>query len=493
MPKMPKLCSGLGGLGAATPALPPVGIKGASGLSLNLKRVDDMEQEGVIPMHERDSRAERLRHFSTICSEMTPQIYLGGDVVAQNLAQLQSHGITHVLNAAGVACPNYHEGELSYLTLHLYDSANEDISTILYEAVAFIEEIVHSGGRVYIHCHQGVSRSSAMAIAYLMWTNGCGYESAYAFVRERRGVASPNAGFIARLMQLAKRFAAPTPTAPRLYRMVPAHTAPRARSVDGPCSVAMLDPRTAVVLHGAEAVFVWCGKRAHAAYVAAAHAWAARLVKFEGAPAATEVAQGDEPAAFWEVLGGGDSGQVPPKVAAWDADYGVGKKPIIANLELELPGGKGGKDAAPAAAKSPPARAAPPLPTPRGMGAPLETPRGRGGSRQPEPEPEPEPPTKPEPQAALYELEDGEWEEMGMFDSDDLDDDKVLVLLARADGVISSHGTCFVWVGGEADEDEARELGAAFARAKELPAEMPLEIVISGKEPGLFWSYFVNG
>ena len=40
---------------------------------------------------------------------------------------------------------------------------------------------------------------------------------------------------------------------------------------------------------------------------------------------------------------------------------------------------------------------------------------------------------------------------------------------------------------------QARELGAAFARAKELPAEMPLEIVISGKEPGLFWSYFVNG
>jgi len=392
---------------------------------------------------------------------------------------------SQVLNAAGVACPNYHDGALTYLTLHLYDSASEDISTILYEAVAFIEDVVSSGGRVYIHCHQGVSRSSAMAIAYLMYANGWGYEPAYAFVRERRGIASPNAGFIARLMQLAKRFAAPTPTATRLYRMVPAHTAPRARSVDGLCSAAMLDPRTAMVVHAPAAVFVWCGKRAHAAYAPAAHAWAARLVKFEGAPAATAVAQGEEPAAFWEALGGGDSEQVPPKVAAWDDDYGVGKEPVIANLELELPGGKGGKGAAPAAAAAKPkpaaTAAAPPLQTPRG-GAPLETPRGRGGSRQPAPEPEPPPPPKPEPQAALYELEEGEWEEMGMFDSDDLDDDKVLVLLARADGVISSHGTCFVWVGGEADEEEARELGAAFARAKELPAEMPIEIVISGKE-----------
>ena len=49
-----------------------------------------------------------------------------------------------MLNAAGVACPNYHEGALTYLTLHLYDSASEDISTILYEAVAFIEGVVRS-------------------------------------------------------------------------------------------------------------------------------------------------------------------------------------------------------------------------------------------------------------------------------------------------------------------------------------------------------------
>ena len=141
--KMPKL--GLGQAAAApAPALPPMG-KGASGLSLNLKQVDDMEQEGprpdaqrhamltpcsrhahavhahmhapcthrahamhmhmpwqekVDPLYERDNRAEKLRHFSKICSELTPQIYLGGDVVAQNLEQLQSHGITHVRCAA---------------------------------------------------------------------------------------------------------------------------------------------------------------------------------------------------------------------------------------------------------------------------------------------------------------------------------------------------------------------------------------------------------
>lgn len=78
------------------------------------------------------------------------QVFLGGDTVARNLKQLQDNGITHVLNAAGVACPNYHEASKSfeYLTLHLHDSADEDISTIMYDAVAFVEKVVVSGGKV---------------------------------------------------------------------------------------------------------------------------------------------------------------------------------------------------------------------------------------------------------------------------------------------------------------------------------------------------------
>ena len=35
--------------------------------------VADPEQEGTNPLYERDNRAEKLRHFSTICSELTPQ------------------------------------------------------------------------------------------------------------------------------------------------------------------------------------------------------------------------------------------------------------------------------------------------------------------------------------------------------------------------------------------------------------------------------------
>jgi hypothetical protein len=40
---------------------------------------------------------------------------------------LRAHRVTHVLNTAGVACANYHEGTTSlvYKTVHLYDSPRQ--------------------------------------------------------------------------------------------------------------------------------------------------------------------------------------------------------------------------------------------------------------------------------------------------------------------------------------------------------------------------------
>jgi len=53
---------------------------------------------------------------------------------------------------------------------------------------------------VLVHCSQGVSRSTTIAIAYLMWKTGKSYDDMYKVVRGKRGVTSPNVGFMCQLM-----------------------------------------------------------------------------------------------------------------------------------------------------------------------------------------------------------------------------------------------------------------------------------------------------
>lgn len=58
----------------------------------------------------------------------------------------------------------------------------------------FIEAGLEKGG-VLVHCAGGRSRSVAFVVAFIMSTQGCGYDLAYAQVRRARPVASVNKGF----------------------------------------------------------------------------------------------------------------------------------------------------------------------------------------------------------------------------------------------------------------------------------------------------------
>lgn len=59
----------------------------------------------------------------------------------------------------------------------------------------FIDEALQAGGKVLIHCGDGISRSPALAIAYLMMTFNVTHEEAYLHVQARRFCASPNLNF----------------------------------------------------------------------------------------------------------------------------------------------------------------------------------------------------------------------------------------------------------------------------------------------------------
>jgi protein-tyrosine phosphatase len=80
------------------------------------------------------------------------------------------------------------------------DHPQEDITCVMYDAFDFMEAALLGGGKVLVHCHQGVSRSTTIAIAFLMLKTNQTYDDVYKVVRAKRGVTSPNVGFMCQLI-----------------------------------------------------------------------------------------------------------------------------------------------------------------------------------------------------------------------------------------------------------------------------------------------------
>ena len=170
--------------------------------------------------------------------QVAPGLFLSSDAVARNRALLTECGITHVLNCAGHICGNYFEDDgLTYRTLWLMDTPAEDLTCVLYANIDFVRAAIAGGGKVLIHCSQGVSRSSSCVMAYLMATRDEPYDSTYAAVKAVHGIANPNMGFACQLIQWHKRRTAPQPAdPPRLYRIAPHSQADPVHLVPKHCS-----------------------------------------------------------------------------------------------------------------------------------------------------------------------------------------------------------------------------------------------------------------
>ena len=76
---------------------------------------------------------------------------------------------------------------------------------VLIEGADFADSEIKNGGKVYIHCRQGLGRGPTMMIAYLIRT-GLTYEDAYNMVRRVRTFINPRPGQIARLKELEQYY-----------------------------------------------------------------------------------------------------------------------------------------------------------------------------------------------------------------------------------------------------------------------------------------------
>jgi dual specificity MAP kinase phosphatase len=89
---------------------------------------------------------------------------------------------------------------VEYLSLHLKDHVREDIASVFYEAIEFMIQAVAEGGRLFVHCVQGISRSATICLAYMIFTQKRSYVECFKDLKERRMCANPNMTFIAQLV-----------------------------------------------------------------------------------------------------------------------------------------------------------------------------------------------------------------------------------------------------------------------------------------------------
>lgn len=254
-------------------------------------------------------KRDRIALFDKECSKVSEHIYLGGDSVARNRDVLKQNGITHVLNCVGFVCPEYFKADFVYRTLWLQDSPSEDITSILYDVFDYFEDVREQEGRVFVHCCQGVSRSTSLVIAYLMWREGQSFDDAFQYVKAARGIADPNMGFACQLLQCQKRVHA-VPLSPnsllRMYRIAPhspydpLHLVPRMLNDPSPSA---LDSRGAFIVHIPTGIYIWIGRSCEAIMERDARGAVSQIVRYERAQGPIfAVKDGQEPSYFWDAF-----------------------------------------------------------------------------------------------------------------------------------------------------------------------------------------------
>jgi serine/threonine/tyrosine-interacting protein len=139
--------------------------------------------------------------------EILPGLFLGPYSCSKDLELLQQNAITHIVSIRDssekkILRPRFPE-HFQYFEIEVSDSPNERLIPHFPQAKAFIDNALYNGGRVFVHCNGGISRSPAFVVAYVMETVKMDYQQAYSYVQNRRFCMNPNEGFKVQLKVLS--------------------------------------------------------------------------------------------------------------------------------------------------------------------------------------------------------------------------------------------------------------------------------------------------
>uniref|UniRef100_A0A8C8LPR2 protein-serine/threonine phosphatase n=1 Tax=Oncorhynchus tshawytscha TaxID=74940 RepID=A0A8C8LPR2_ONCTS len=131
-------------------------------------------------------------------TEIFDHVYLGSEWNASNLEELQTSGVRYILNVTR-EIDNFFPGVFEYHNIRVYDEEATNLLEYWNDTYKFITKARKAGAKCLVHCKMGVSRSASTVIAYAMKEYGWDLESAFDYVKERRGVTKPNPSFMKQL------------------------------------------------------------------------------------------------------------------------------------------------------------------------------------------------------------------------------------------------------------------------------------------------------
>ncbi|XP_015240544.1 PREDICTED: protein phosphatase Slingshot homolog 1 isoform X2 [Cyprinodon variegatus] len=127
-------------------------------------------------------------------------VYLGSEWNASNLEELQETGVGYILNVTR-EIDNFFPGTFCYHNIRVYDEEATDLLAHWNDTYNFIMKAKKNDSKCLVHCKMGVSRSASTVIAYAMKEYGWSLERAYDFVKQKRNITRPNAGFMRQLAE----------------------------------------------------------------------------------------------------------------------------------------------------------------------------------------------------------------------------------------------------------------------------------------------------
>jgi predicted protein tyrosine phosphatase len=146
-------------------------------------------------------------------TEITKKILLGSEQDAKCSHLYRDGTITQVLSI--MSCDQFQlppevRSKVKHLHIKLNDTSGDDILQHFQKAIAFIS--ANKTGSTLIHCRAGISRSSTIVMAFLMYNNKWSLNQAFTFVKDKRKCVAPNFGFLGQLQKFEEELGTSSPT-----------------------------------------------------------------------------------------------------------------------------------------------------------------------------------------------------------------------------------------------------------------------------------------